>query len=60
MELEVTRRKIGGTSGSKYQMLNQILSARRLEKTKEVTDSLKDYLRQEQYVKNMFIIEKES
>lgn len=41
-------------------MLNQMLSARRLDKMQEVTDSLKDYLRQEQYVKNMFSIEKES
>ena len=53
-------KKIEGTSGSKYQMLNQILSARRLDKVKEVTDSLRDYLRQEQYVKTMFTIDKES
>ena len=53
-------KKVEGASGSKYQMLNQMLSARRLDKTQEVTDSLKDYLRQEQYVKNMFSIEKES
>ena len=59
-ERVVTMKKIEGTSGSKYQMLNQILAARRLEKTQEVTDSLRDYLRQEQYVKNMFTIEKES
>ena len=59
-ERVVTMQKIEGASGSKYQMLNQILSARRLDKTKEVTDSLKDYLRQEQYVKNMFTIDKES
>ena len=56
----VTMKKIEGTSGSKYQMLNQILSARRLDKVKEVTDSLRDYLRQEQYVKTMFTIDKES
>ena len=54
------KKKVEGASGSKYQMLNQMLSARRLDKTQEVTDSLKDYLRQEQYVKNMFSIEKES
>ena len=59
-ERVVTMKKIEGTSGSKYQMLNQILSARRLDKIQEVTDSLKDYLRQEQYVKTMFTIEKES
>ena len=59
-ERSVSMKKVEGASGSKYQMLNQMLSARRLDKTQEVTDSLKDYLRQEQYVKNMFSIEKES
>lgn len=59
-ERSVSMKKVEGTSGSKYQMLNQMLSARRLDKMQEVTDSLKDYLRQEQYVKNMFSIEKES
>lgn len=59
-ERVVTMKKIEGASGSKYQMLNQILAARRLDKKKEVTDDLRDYLRQEQYVKTMFTIEKES
>ena len=59
-ERSVSMKKVEGASGSKYQMLNQMLSARRLDKMQEVTDSLKDYLRQEQYVKNMFSIEKES
>lgn len=59
-ERSVSMKKVEGASGSKYQMLNQMLSARRLDKMQEVTDSLKDYLIQEQYVKNMFSIEKES
>lgn len=59
-ERVVTMKKIEGASGSKYQMLNQILEARRLDKKQEVTESLRDYLRQEQYVKSMFTIEKES
>ncbi|MBU5479706.1 hypothetical protein KQI91_00560 [Blautia sp. MSJ-19] len=59
-ERVVTMKKIEGTSGSKYQMLNQILSARKLDKKAESLDALKDYVRQEQYVKNMFTIEKES
>ena len=36
-----------------------MLSARRLEKGREVTDDLKRYLRKEQYMKEMFTIEKE-
>ena len=40
-------------------MINQMLSARRLEKRKEVLSQVKNYLRQEQYVQNMFVIEKE-
>ena len=52
-------KKVEGASGSKYQLLNQLLSARKLDKRQEVTEGLKHYLRQEQYVKEMFIIEKE-
>lgn len=59
-ERVVNMKKIEGASGSKYHMLNQILSARRLEKNAEVTENLREYLRQEQYVKNMFTIEKEN
>ena len=40
-------------------MINQMLSARRLDKSKEVLSQVKNYLRQEQYVQNMFVIEKE-
>ena len=44
---------------SKYHMINQMLSARRLDKNKEVLSLVKKYLRQEQYVQKMFVIEKE-
>ena len=52
--------KIEGTPVSKYHMINQMLSARRLDKKKEVFSQVKKYLRQEQYVKKMFVIEKKS
>lgn len=59
-ERVITMNRIEGTPTSKYQFLNQILSARRLDKEKEVMSGLKKYLRQEQYVKEMFTIEKEN
>lgn len=51
--------KVEGTPTSKYQMINQMLSARRLGKEAEVVSQIKKYLRQEQYVKKMFPIGKE-
>ena len=51
--------KVEGAPVSKYHMINQMLSARRLDKNKEVLSQMKKYLRQEQYVQNMFGIEKE-
>ncbi len=44
---------------SKYQQINQILSARRLGKSQEVASRLKAFLRQEQYVKEMFPVKTE-
>ena len=58
-ESVLTMNKVEGAPFSKYQMLNQILSARRLDKDSEVLAKMKQYLRQEQYVKEMFVIEKE-
>ena len=58
-ERVLTMNKVEGAPFSKYQMLNQILSARRLDKDSEVLTKMKQYLRQEQYVKEMFVIEKE-
>lgn len=59
-ERVMTMQKIEGASGSKYHALNQMLSARCLGKRQEVTQDLKEYLRREQCVRNMFKIEKES
>lgn len=47
-------------SKSKYQLLNRILSAWRLSKGPEAAGLLQDYLRQEQYKKCIYTIEKES
>ena len=58
-ERVLTMNKIEGTPVSKYHMINQMLSARRLDKKKEVFSQVKKYLRQEQYVKKRFVIEKE-
>ena len=52
--------RVDGTPMSKYQLLNQMLSARKLDKEQEVSRRMKQYLRQEQYVKEMFTIEKET
>lgn len=59
-EREMQMSKVDGLPSSKYQLINQILSARRLEKDQEVQKSMKHFLRQEQYVKEMFGIEKET
>ena len=52
--------KVEGIPVSRYQLINQMLSARRLDKEQEVLKQVKKYLRQEQYVEEMFVIEKES
>lgn len=59
-ERVITMNKIEGTPMSKYQLLNQIMAARRLGQDGEVQKKMRQYLRQEQYVKEMFVIEKES
>lgn len=59
-ERVITMNKVEGTPVSKYQMINQMLSAHRLDKEQEVLSQLKKYLRQEQYVQNMFVIGKEA
>ena len=58
-ERVLTMKKVEGTKGSKYQLLNQLISARKLDKRQEVAEGLKNYFRQEQFVKEMFTIEKE-
>ena len=59
-ERVITMDKVESIPVSKYQLINQMLSARRLDNSQEVMTQLKKYLRQEQYVKSMFSIEKES
>lgn len=59
-ERVITMNHVEGAHMSKYQLLNQMLSARKLDKGQEVAKRMKQYLRQEQYVKEMFTIEKES
>ena len=60
VERVLTMKKIEGTPGSRYQILNQILSARKLGKKNEAEKELKRFMRQEQYVQNMFTIKKEN
>ena len=60
VERVLTMKKIEGTPGSRYQVLNQILSARKLGKKHEAEKELKRFMRQEQYVQNMFTIKKEN
>ena len=60
VERVLTMKKIEGTQGSRYQVLNQILSARKLGKKHEAEKELKRFMRQEQYVQNMFTIKKEN
>ncbi len=57
-ERTFTMNRTEGRPVSKYQMLNQILSARKLGKMQEVQDLLKNYLRREQYVEEEFRIQK--
>jgi hypothetical protein len=58
-ERVITMNKAEENPANKYQMINQLLSARRLEKDKELAGIMQNYLRREQYVKNMFRIDKE-
>ena len=59
-ERVMTMNQIEGNSISKYQMINQILSARKLGQEQETAEKMREFLRQEQYVKAMFVIERES
>lgn len=59
-EKVLTMNQTDDRASSKYLLINQILCARKLEKEPEVREKLEQYLRQEQYVKEMFVIEKES
>lgn len=59
-EKVLTMNQTDDRASSKYLLINQILCARKLEKETEVKEKLSQYLRQEQYVNEMFVIEKES
>jgi hypothetical protein len=52
--------KVEETPRSKYQLLNHIMADRHLGREKEALQRMQQYLRQEQYMKAMFTIEKES
>ena len=58
-EKVLTMNQADDRASSKYQLINQILCARKLDKESEVKEKLAQYLRQEQYVNEMFVIEKE-
>lgn len=58
-EKVISMNRIEEEGRNKYQMLNQMLAARKLGKESEVVEGLKRFLRQEGYVKEMYIIEKE-
>lgn len=58
-ERVLTMSRVEGIPVSKYQLINQILSARRLDKEHEVLSKMMQYRRQERYVKEMFQIDKE-
>ena len=45
-----------GKPESKYQLLNQILSSRKLGRDQEANEKLKKYLRQEQFIEQMFTL----
>ena len=48
-----------GEAGSRYQLINHPLSCHRLGRDKEAAEGLRQYLRQQQYVEDMFVPEME-
>ena len=56
-ERVLTLSKIENSSLSRYQRINQMLSARRALKTEEVFAGMEDYLRQEAYADEMFVLQ---
>ena len=56
-ERVLTLAKIENSSLSKYQRINQILSARRAQRNSEVVGGMRDYLRQEAYANEMFVLQ---
>lgn len=58
-ERTISMNRVEGTPMSKYQLLNQMLSARKLGKDGEVMEKIREYLRREQYMKEMFVLDTE-
>ena len=56
-ERTLTMNRVESASASRYQRINQMLDARRLGRDEEVREKMRDYLRQEQYVTELFHIE---
>lgn len=56
-ERTISMNKVEGAPMSKYQMINQMLSARKLGKDGEVTEKIREYLRREQFMKELFVPE---
>jgi hypothetical protein len=54
-----TMNKVEGMPTSKYQLINQILSARRLDKKQEVLDRMEKYLQKDKYVKEIFALKRD-
>jgi hypothetical protein len=59
-ERVITAHRVEETPQSKFQLLNHIMADRHLGKEKEALSRMQQYLRQEQYIREMFTIEKES
>ena len=56
-ERVLTMTRVEGKPSSRYQLINQLLSSRKLKKDRETAAGLKQYLRQEQYVNEMFTLQ---
>lgn len=54
----ITMNQVSDQAASKYQLLNRMLALRKLEKGQEVLTQIRKYLRQEQYVKKMFRLQR--
>ena len=57
-ECTLSMNQAKGEPASRYQQINRILAARHLKKEEEVTARMEQYLRQDQYVREMFVLRK--
>ena len=58
-ERVIAMNQVSDQAKSKYQMLNRMLASRKLEKDQEVLTQIRKFLRQEQYVKELFRLKKD-